>query len=97
MLDFTNQGCIDVGEQHGPIIYKVMKHLSLTRLWEALKSANESTQHVTRDEFTKVFLSWLSIDEQFELAAVNQGVPLCSLHQCRLIIEQSDVEMSHMT
>jgi hypothetical protein len=86
MLDLTNQGNIDVGEQHGPIIYKVMKNLSLTRLWEALKSANESTQLVTRDEFTKVFLSWLSISEQFELAAVNQGVSLCYLNQCMLLI-----------
>jgi hypothetical protein len=72
-LDFMNQGYIDVGE-HGPMIYKVMKNLGLSRLWEALKVANEITQHVTRDEFTKVFLSWLSIGEQFELAAVNQGM-----------------------
>jgi hypothetical protein len=73
MLDFANQGYIDVGD-HGPVIYKVMKTLSLSRLWEALKSADEISQHVTRDDFTKVFLSWLSIGEQFELSAVNQGM-----------------------
>lgn len=74
MLDFDHQGFIDVAE-HGPIIYKGMVKLGLSRLWEALSNANEATQHVTRDEFTKVFLSWLGMDNQFELATVNQGTP----------------------
>jgi hypothetical protein len=78
MLDFANQGYIDVGE-HGPMIYKVMRKLGLSRLWEPLSSANENTQRVTRDEFTKVFLSWLGIGEQFELSAMNQGM---SHHTC---------------
>lgn len=72
MLDLGNQGAIDVGE-FGPVIYKNMQKLGLARLWEALSSASEATSQVTRDEFTKVFLAWLGIGEQFELSAMNQG------------------------
>lgn len=61
------------------MIYKVMTKLGLNRLWDALNSANEATQHVTRDEFTKVFLSWLGMGEQFEMATItqNQGTQHC--------------------
>ena len=67
-----HQGFVDVGE-HGPLIYKAMTKLGLSRLWEALNTANEVTQHVTRDEFTKVYLSWLGMGDQFEMATVTQN------------------------
>lgn len=71
-LDVESQGFIDVGE-NGPEIYKVMVKIGLSRLWDPLSSANESTQRVNRDEFSKVYLAWLGVTEQLELAALNEG------------------------
>lgn len=78
-LDLDSSGFIDVANS-GPVIYKVMVKIGLARLWEALSSSNESTQRVDRDAFTKVFLSWLGITEQFELAAISQGTPSASMY-----------------
>lgn len=61
--------------EHGPVIYKAMVKIGLGRLWEPLSSANEQTLQVTRDEFTKVFLSWLGVDDQFEVQAMSASKP----------------------
>lgn len=71
-LDLEGHDHIDLAD-NGPVIYKVMLKLGLSRLWETLNSVDETAQKVSRDEFTKVFLSWLGITEQYELSATNQG------------------------
>jgi hypothetical protein len=81
MLSFGHPQHIDVGE-HGPSIYKIMRKLGMSRLWEALSGADEVNQVVTRNIFTKVYLSWLGIGEQFELATMTQGVLPSTLVAC---------------
>jgi hypothetical protein len=87
VLDLESTGCVDVG-QHGPVIYKAMVKIGLARLWEPLSCANEQTLRVTRDQFTKVFLTWLGVDDQFEVLALNSGAPTAACRGCCASFQQ---------
>jgi hypothetical protein len=92
VLDFDSRGYIDISE-NGPVIYKALSKIGLGKLWDSLNSGSECGTRVNRDEFTKVFLTWVGVDEQFELQTANLSrgaasayfVP-SSLHQHLLIV-----------
>jgi hypothetical protein len=71
-LDLQGRDVIDLAES-GAVIFKALTGMGLSRLWTSLSAEMEGGTDVMRDDFTKIFLEWMGIDQSFE--AQDGGTP----------------------
>jgi hypothetical protein len=74
-LDTNHSGVVDL-EESGPTIYKALQNMHLGHMWETLTAAADNGTEIPCTAFSKVYLTWVGIDEQFEVEALNPGDPL---------------------
>lgn len=72
-LDLESRSVIDLSRS-GASIYKILSDMNLAQLWETMSKAVDHDSTLTDDQFMTVALSWMGIDETFEMAHQRTGV-----------------------